>query len=93
MTEHNLGADLATVRQLLDRAAAAGYVGPGGVAMASVVEILNRWLEADKVVPLRFTTETVELVDTEHGTVTGSQSRWVGDWWIDVPSTQSEAGP
>jgi hypothetical protein len=83
--QHNLGADLATVRQLLDRAAAAAYVGPGEVAMVSIAEILDRWLALDKQTPLRFTTETQELVDTEHGTVTGSQSRWVGDWWVDVP--------
>ena len=91
MTEkHNLGADLATLRALLDRAAAGAYVGPGAVAMTSAVEILNRWLSLDKQIPLRFVTESQELVDTEHGTVTGSQSRWVGDWWVDVPSVQGQ---
>lgn len=88
MTEqYNLGADLATLRQLLGRAAATGYVGAGTVAMDGVNAILEHWLALDKQTPLRFTTETQELVDTEHGTVTGSQSRWVGTWWIDVPTT------
>lgn len=95
MTEqYNLGADLATLRQLLGRAAATGYVGAGSVAMEGVNAILNRWLEADKLVPLRFTTETQELVDAEDGTPSGhTQTRWIGDWWVDMPSTQPEARP
>lgn len=87
MSERNLGADLAVVRKLLNAAAAAGYVGAGQVAVAELTGILDHWLAVDARTPLRFTTETADLVDTELGTVTGSQSRWVSGWWIDVPET------
>lgn len=81
----NLGVEIHNARALLALARSKGFVGAGEVAVAEANEILARLLAIDAKHPMRFTVETSDIVDTEVGEVTGSQSRLVGDWWTDVP--------
>lgn len=85
MSTHNLGAEIATARKLLDRAAARGFVGAGEVALHEAYQALDRVLAIDAKTPLRFNVESADITDTEIGEVTGTQVRLVGEWWIDVP--------
>lgn len=81
----NLGIEVHNARQLLALAQSKGFVGAGEVAMVEANEILDRLLAIDHQHPLRFTVETLDIVDTEIDEKTGTQSRLVGDWWADVP--------
>jgi hypothetical protein len=80
---HNLSAELVTLRELLARASAYGFVGAGDVALHEVERTLDRLLAIDTRTPLRFTVEQADLTDTEFGAVTGSQTRLVGEWQVD----------